>query len=74
MLMLNACADFYPSHLIPFLSYSITEKEPPLYVMVEDFWSHPLFRATLSAQCPWSHFPEACTTRKQQGWDLNSVF
>lgn len=43
----------------------------PVYVTVESFLSHLLLKAALRVQCHCSRFPDACTARKQRGWDLN---
>ena len=60
----NVREGFYPLTCC-FLSRS------PVYVIVESFLSHLFLKAALRTQCHCSHFPDACTARKQPGWDLN---
>lgn len=64
MLTPNVREGFYPLTCC-FLSRS------SVCVTVESFLSHLLLKAALRAQCHCSRFPDACTARKQQGWDLN---
>lgn len=67
------CADGFLDLTCCFLTYSITERKPPFYVLRECFQSHVLYTAALRAQCHCFHLPEIGTARKQGDWDLSSA-